>query len=64
MTSSQEIDVLRAEVTYYRESVSLQRARLYRRGLNDSPRLTELERKLESAERRLRIATEAAKQAP
>jgi TPP-dependent pyruvate/acetoin dehydrogenase alpha subunit len=47
---------LQAEVSHYRDSVALLRARLYRRGMATSPRLEELEHKLETAQRRLRAA--------
>lgn len=56
MNSLQEIAVVEAEFTYYRDSVALLRARLYRQGVITSPRLEELERKLDSAQRRLRAA--------
>ena len=49
-----ELDLLEAEARYYRESMALLRARLYRRGEASSARLTELQRSLERAERRLR----------
>ena len=54
--SSAEIERLQAEVTYYRDRVALLRARLYRRGIGANARLQELERNLESAQRRLRDA--------
>lgn len=56
VSASREIEAAEAEVTYYRDSVALMRARLYRRGTTTSPRLEELQRRLESSERRLRTA--------
>jgi hypothetical protein len=56
MTSLREIEAIHAEVNYYRDSVALLRARLYRRGMAATARLEELQRMLESAERRLRAA--------
>jgi hypothetical protein len=50
------MEEIHAEVNYYRDSVALLRARLYRRGIATTPRLEELQRKLDSAERRLRTA--------
>ena len=47
---------MRAEVVYYRDSIALLRARLYRRGLADSPRLDELQRRLDGAQHRLAAA--------
>lgn len=54
MNASHEIEQLEAETRYYRERVSLLRARLYGRGTGTSARLEELERGLERAEVRLR----------
>ena len=56
MSPLREIEALQAEVDYYRDSVALLRARLYRRGGGMTPRLEELQRRLDSAERRLRAA--------
>jgi hypothetical protein len=56
MSTLQEIEAIQAEVNYYRDSVALLRARLYRRGAGNTPRLEELERRLNSAEQRLRAA--------
>lgn len=56
MSTLREIEALQAEVDYYRDSVALLRARLYRRGAGGTPRLQELERRLDSAEVRLRAA--------
>ena len=49
-----ELELLEADARYYRESVALLRAKLYRRGEASSARLLELQRRLEQAERRLR----------
>jgi hypothetical protein len=54
MATRQEIELLRAEVNYYRDRAALLRAKLYRWGLGSTPRLEELERKRQQAERRLR----------
>ncbi len=56
MKTLHEIEEIHAEVNHYRDSVALLRARLYRRGIGTNQRLQELERKLESAQRRLRAA--------
>jgi hypothetical protein len=56
MSTLREIEAIHAEVHYYRDSVALLRARLYRRGEGATPRLQELERRLDSAELRLRAA--------
>lgn len=56
MSTPREIETIQAEVNYYRDSVALLRARLYRRGAGTTPRLEELQRRLESAETRLRSA--------
>jgi hypothetical protein len=56
MKPLQEIEEIHAEVNHYRDSVALLRARLYRRGIGTNQRLQELERKLDSARRRLRAA--------
>jgi hypothetical protein len=56
MSSLREIEAIAAERNYYRDSVALLRARLYRRGARPTPRLEELQRCLESAEQRLRAA--------
>jgi hypothetical protein len=50
------VHAIEAEVTYYRDSVALLRARLYRRGVAPTPRFEELERRLNSAEVRLAAA--------
>jgi hypothetical protein len=47
---------IEAEFIYYRDSVALTRARLYRRGVVTNPRLEELQRRLDGAERRFRAA--------
>lgn len=54
VSSSQELEQLQAEARYYRDRVSLLRAKLYRWGLGSNARLQELERQLERAEQRLR----------
>ena len=56
MTSPRELEAIEAELTYLRDSVALQRARLYRRGESTSPRMKELERRYDSAQNRLRAA--------
>ncbi len=56
MRTSSQIQDLEAEVYYYRDRVALLRARLYRRGIGSTDRLLELQRSLESAQRRLREA--------
>lgn len=61
MSSNSEIDQLQAEAAYCRDRVALLRAKLYRWGLGTNPRLQELERALELAQRRLRAARAAAK---
>ena len=55
-SSLREIEAAQAEVTYYRDSTALLRARLYRQGVATTPRLEELERRLSSAQRRLAAA--------
>jgi hypothetical protein len=64
VSSLREIEEIQAEVTYYHDSVALLRARLYRRGLSTTPRLTELQRKLDSAEHRLAAARATAPPTP
>ncbi len=64
MSSPKEIAAIEAEVNYYRDSVALLRARLYRRGDGTTPRLEELQRKLDSAQSRLRAARAGAPPAP
>jgi hypothetical protein len=56
VSSLGQIAAIEAEFNYYKDSVALLRARLYRRGLGSTPRLEELQRKLDSAQRRLRAA--------
>jgi hypothetical protein len=56
VSSPREIAAIEAEATYYRDSVALMRARLYRRALGTSPRFEELQRRLDSAQERLRAA--------
>lgn len=64
MSSPREIEAIEAEFNYYRDSVALLRARLYRRGVGTTPRLEELERKADSAESRLRAARAEPRPAP
>jgi hypothetical protein len=64
VTTLQQIEAIEAEFHYYKDSVALLRARLYRRGAANTPRLEELQRKLESAERRLRAARAEQQAAP
>lgn len=54
MSSSGELELLRADVRYYRDRLSLLRAKRYRWGLGSNARSRELERILKLAERRLR----------
>ncbi len=56
MTSARELEAIEAEVTYYTDSVAVARARLYRRGGGTTPRFEELQRRLDSAQQRLRAA--------
>lgn len=51
---STELALLEAEVHYYRDRLSLLRAKRYRWGLGSNARSQELERRLELAEQRLR----------
>lgn len=60
MSTLAEIEAAHAEVTYYRDSVALMRARNYRRGVGSTQRLEELERRLASAQLRLRSARASA----
>lgn len=64
MSSVHQIEELQAEVNHYRDSVALLRARLYRRGMANTPRLEDLQRRLQSAQRRLRDARATAGGAP
>ena len=54
--SSREIEQLQAEALYYRDRLSLLRAKLYRLGVGTNARLQQLERDLARAEQRLRSA--------
>jgi outer membrane protein TolC len=56
MSSLRQIEAIQAEVNHYRDRVALLRVRLYRRGMGTTPRLEELQRRLASAQRRLRAA--------
>ncbi|MGI8712110.1 MAG: hypothetical protein ACR2NR_02800 [Solirubrobacteraceae bacterium] len=53
MISAGEVQEIEAEVNHFRDRVALLRVRLYRRGIATSERLQELQRNLESAQRRL-----------
>lgn len=53
-SSSNELDLAKAEARYLRERVGLLRARLYGQGEGSTRRLEQLERELERAEQRLR----------
>lgn len=64
MSTLREIEAIQAEVNYYRDSVALLRARLYRRGAGATPRLEELQRRLHSAEQRLRAARDQPSSTP
>lgn len=64
MSSPSQIAVIEAEVIYYRDSVALLRARLYGQGAASTPRLEEMQRKLESAQQRLRAARAQASPLP
>jgi hypothetical protein len=57
MSSSGEIELLRADARDRQDEVALLRARLYRWGLEPSAKLHALERALERAEDALRDAT-------
>lgn len=57
MSSSGEIELVRADVRDCHDHVALLRAKLYRWGLGSNAELQELERELEHAEERLRDAT-------
>lgn len=54
--SSNQVELLQAEVNYYRDRTALLRAKLYRWGLGTTARLQQLERELGRAEQRLRDA--------
>ena len=64
MSTLQEIEAIHAEVNEYRDSVALLRARLYRRGSQITPRLEQLQRRLDSAELRLRAARDTPRSTP
>lgn len=53
MTLSDELELARAEKSYYRDRVALLRAKRYRWGLGPSHRLQQLERELARAEQRV-----------
>jgi hypothetical protein len=54
VSSDQQITAIEAELTHYRNSAALLRARLYRHGVITNTRLEEIERRHDSAQRRLR----------
>jgi hypothetical protein len=54
VSSAKDIELLEADARYYRDRVALLRAKLYRWGQGSTPQLQALERRLASAERRLR----------
>jgi hypothetical protein len=54
VTTLHQQQAIQAEVNYYSDSVALLRARLYRRGVGTTPRLEDLQRRLDSARERLR----------
>jgi prefoldin subunit 5 len=56
VSSREEIEQLEADADYYHDRLALLRAKLYRWGLAPNAQLQELERELESVERRLRDA--------
>jgi hypothetical protein len=53
VSTSNELELARAEASYYHDRVALLRAKNYRWGLGSSPRLEQLERQLQRAEQRL-----------
>jgi hypothetical protein len=53
VSSSGELELARAEARYCQDRVALLRAKHYRWGIGSSPRLQQLERELERAERKL-----------
>jgi hypothetical protein len=59
VSSLHQIATIEAEFHYYKDSVALLRARLYRRGVGSTPRLEELQRRRDSAQRRLHAARAA-----
>jgi outer membrane protein TolC len=58
-SSLREVEAVQAEVTHYRDTIALLRARLYRNGVASTPRLEELQRRLAGAQRRLAAARAA-----
>ena len=54
MSSAKDVELLEADARYYHDRVALLRAKLYRWGQGSTPQLKELERRLASAELRLR----------
>jgi hypothetical protein len=64
VSTLEEIEAIHAEVNEYRDSVALLRARLYRLGSRTTPRLEQLQRRLDSAELRLRAARATPRSTP
>jgi hypothetical protein len=54
VSSAKDVELLEADARYYHDRVALLRAKLYRWGQGSTPQLRALERRLASAERRLR----------
>ncbi len=54
MSSAKDLELLEADARYYHDRVALLRAKLYRWGQRSTPQLQALERRLASAELRLR----------
>ena len=52
VSSAGDLELLEAEARYFRDRLSLLRAKLYRWGLGSTPQLRALERRLEGAEQR------------
>lgn len=59
MSSHGDIEAIEAEVAYYRDRLALMRAKQYSRGVGATPRMEDLQRRFDSAERRLKIARAA-----
>lgn len=64
MSPRAKVKDLKAAADYYRDRVSLRRAKLYRWGLGSDARLQALERQLQRAQRRLRDAAGSALENP
>jgi hypothetical protein len=56
VSSRRELEQLRAEADDCHDRLALLRAKLYRWGLGSTPRLKVLERELELAQQRVRVA--------